>query len=264
MINLNVTPRIFIHRAATVAILAMVSMGAWAQDTTTTTIRHGEKSYDTEVRNAEVVYVEGNDLVLKLENGKVEHLVVPDSDKFRISGQDVSVHELTAGTKLTQKITTATAPRYVTTVRTLKGRVWHVSAPHSVIVALPDHTHKTFEVPKNAKFTVNGKEMTVFDLKKGMTFEATVVTDDSETVVERNKASSGFAATPTVLPEVGVLLIQWPTPTVTDQPITVASAEPLPEALPRTGTVLPLVGLLGTLFLAGSFGLKAVRKKITG
>ena len=42
--------------------------------------QHGEKSFDTQVRNAEVVYVEGNDLVLKMENGKIEHLVVPDSD----------------------------------------------------------------------------------------------------------------------------------------------------------------------------------------
>ena len=37
------------------------------------------QSYETQVRNAEVVYVEGNDLVLKLDTGKIEHLVVPDS-----------------------------------------------------------------------------------------------------------------------------------------------------------------------------------------
>jgi hypothetical protein len=256
---------LFIGRVASVAILAMVSIGAWAQDTTTTTIRHGEKSYDTEVRNAEVVYVEGNDLVLKLESGKVEHLVVPDSDTFKIDGKNVSVHELSAGTKLTQKITTTTAPHYVTTVRNLKGKVWHVSAPHSVIVTLPDHTNHRFEIPKNAKFLVNGQEKSVFDLRKGMIFEATVVTDDSQTVVSREKDVSGIGPAPTIIPEVGALLIDWPTQpaAVSAAPVEMASAETPAETLPKTGSVLPLLGLVGGLSLAGSFGLKAARKKIT-
>jgi hypothetical protein len=49
------------------------AVGAWAQDTSTITVQHGHSSFETQVRNAEVVYVEGNDLVLKLENGRLEH-----------------------------------------------------------------------------------------------------------------------------------------------------------------------------------------------
>ena len=33
---------------------------------------------ETSVRNTEVVYVSGNDLVIKLEDGRVEHMVVAD------------------------------------------------------------------------------------------------------------------------------------------------------------------------------------------
>ena len=163
MNSLIAMPRIIARKSTLFAILTMASVGALAQDSTTTTIRHGESSFDTQVKNAQVVYVEGNDLVLKLESGKLEHLV-PDSDKFTIGGKDVTVRELKPGTKLTQTITTTTAPRYITTVRTLKGKVWHVNAPHRVIVTLPDHTNQIFSVPSDAKFIVSGREKTVFDL----------------------------------------------------------------------------------------------------
>jgi LPXTG-motif cell wall-anchored protein len=238
-------------------------MGAWAQDTTTTTIRHGVPSYNTDVRNAQVVYVEGNDLVLKLENGKVEHLIVPDSDKFTIDGKDVSVSELKPGTKLTQTITTTTAPRYVTSVRTLKGTVWHVNAPSRVIVSLPDHTNQVYSVPQHAKFFVNGKQRTVFDLRKGMSFEATIVSDSTETVYEQAKSVTGTAPVPATVPLLGVLLFQRPAPAIEPvaQPVEVAAEEQPANSLPKTGSALPLMGLLGVSAFAGSFGLRLIRRK---
>ena len=69
--------RMFCLRATSVFMFAMVAieggLGA-AKTTTITSVRQGDASYDTQVKNAEVVYVEGDDLVLKLENGKIEHL----------------------------------------------------------------------------------------------------------------------------------------------------------------------------------------------
>jgi hypothetical protein len=241
--------------AASLFVVALVAIATWAQDSTVTTIQHGQPSYDTEVKNAEIVYVEGNDLVLKLENGGVEHLVVPDSDKFTIDGKEVSVHELVPGTKLTQTITTATTPRYVNSVRTIEGKVWHVNAPKSVILTLPDNTHQVFNVPNHAKFNIDGREKTVFDLRKGMKIKATIVTDDEHTVVERSKFAFGQAA-PSTPPEFGVLLFLAPS-----QPqVTLASAEQPADMLPETGSSLPLMGLLGTLAIAMSFGLRAVRR----
>ncbi len=263
MINLNAVPRLFVRQAASLALLAVTSIGAWAQDTTSTTIRHGESSFDTEVRNAKVVYVEGNDLVLKLESGKVEHLVVPDTDKFTIDGKDVTVHELMPGTMLTQTITTTTAPRYVTSVRTLKGKVWHVNAPNSLIVRLPDHTHQLYKVPDHAKFIVNGEPKTVFEVRKGMAFEATIVTDSSEDVIAQSKSTTGTAPIPALPAELGVLLIQWPArpDVIAAPPEEMASAEAPAETLPKTGTSVPLIGLLGAFALTGSLGLKVARQK---
>jgi sortase A len=242
--------------AGSAFIVALLSLGTWAQDSTITTIQHGPSSFDTQVKNAEVVYVEGNDLVLKLENGRVEHLVVPDSDKFTIDGKEVSVRELVPGTKLTQTITTTTTPRYVNTVRTIEGKVWHVNAPTSVILSLPDHTNQIFNVPAHAKFAIDGREKTVFDLKKGMKIKATIVTDDEHTVIEQSKFAFGQAP-PATPREVGVLLFMAPA----QPPVTLASAEEPADTLPATGTLLPWAGLLGTLSLASSLGMWAVRQK---
>jgi hypothetical protein len=264
MNRVNRISRLFV-RGAGVFLLAVAAFGTFssaasAQDTTTTTVRHGDSSFDTQVTNAEVVYVAGNDLVLKLEDGKVEHLIVPDSDTFTINGTGVTVHKLTPGTKLSQTIATTTAPRYVTTVRTLKGKVWHVSAHAStVILTLPNGANQSYTIPNHAKVTIGGRPKTVFDLRKGMNIEATIVTDDTHTVVEQSK--SVVAQLPTPPPatprEVGVLLIYHPAPE--ESAVMIGSTEQPASTLPATGTSLPLLGLLGALTVTASVGLGAVR-----
>jgi len=247
----------FFGKGAGAIVLAMVALGTMAaQDSTVTTIQHGQPSYETQVKNAEIVYVEGNDLVLKLENGRVEHLVVPDSDRFTIDGKEVGVAELVPGTKLTQTITTTTTPRYVNSVRTIEGKVWHVNAPQSLILTLPDDTNQIFNVPNHAKFTIEGKEKTVFDLRKGMKIKATIVTDEEHTVVEQTKFASGKAPTIAVTPrEIGVLLFTVPRP----EP-TLASAQQPEAVLPETGSSLPLIGLLGTLATGTAVSLGVARR----
>src|ERR1700723_1307760 len=258
----NLSRKTALHAFSAVA-LTLVSAGAWAQDTTSTSIRHGDPSLQTAVKNAEIVYVEGNDLVLKLENGKVEHLVVPSSEKFKIDGREVTVQDLKPGTKLTQTVTTTTTPRYVNTVRTLKGKVWHVNAPGSVIVALPDGTNHLYKVPSHAQFTVNGQPKTVFELRKGRSFEATIVTDDQHTVVESNKSTVGYAPALSAPPMLGVLLFQRavPMPEAVASNVIAEHVDPS-AALPNTASSLPSVGLLGLLGIGSSLGLGLARKKI--
>jgi LPXTG-motif cell wall-anchored protein len=246
-------------------------VGAIAQDTTNTTVHHHRSQYEIKVRNATVAYAEGNDLVLKLESGKIEHVVVPDSDEFFIDGKNVSVHELKPGTRLTQTITTTSTPRYVNTVRVLQGNVWHVNAPASVIVSLPDGTHHQYSVPKHAKFIVNGQPKTVFELRKGMSFKATIITDEPQTVVAEDKVTVGQAPIPAVPPMAGVLLVQplgrltiAPKTQSTPAPesVTIAESEQPVTVLPKTGSILPLAGLLGALSVAASLGLAAMRRRV--
>jgi hypothetical protein len=256
--------RLFFLRAVSAVAFTLVAAVAHAQDTTTTSVRHGDPAFESNVRNAEIVYVEGNDLVLKLENGKVEHLIVPSSEKFTIDGREVTVSDLKVGTKLTQTITTTTTPRYVKTVRILSGKVWHVNAPGSVILTLPDGTNQLYKVPSHATFTIKGEKKTVFDLKKGMNLEATIVTDEPQTVVARDKTNVGQAPSPVTPPLLGVLLIQRAAPVAQE----VATAEEVPssvtaehvDSLPNTAINLPLVGLVGLVGIGSAVGLGTIRK----
>ncbi|HTW49460.1 MAG TPA: hypothetical protein VMD92_16015 [Acidobacteriaceae bacterium] len=238
-----------------------------AQDTSTTTYQHGAPSIQTTVRNAEVVYVEGNDLVLKLDSGRIEHVVVPNSDVFTIDGRNVTVRGLKPGTKLTQTFTTTTTPRYVNTIRTIKGKVWHVSAPSTVIVTLPDNTNQVFRVPSHAQFIVSGKPKTVFDLKKGMTFEATIVTDEPQTVVAQSKTVVGTAPAPPAPQLVGVLLFQPLRPALQPAPeptATVTAEHAWARArLPQTASPLPLIGVAGLLLLVFALAFGLMRKDAT-
>lgn len=256
----NLKSRMSIQLGAAVMLCTLAAAGAWAQDTSSTTIKHGPASYDTQVKNAEVVYVEGNDLVLRVDNGRLEHLVVPDSDRFLIDGKEVGVNELTPGTKLTQTITTTTTPRYVTTVRNIKGKVWHVNAPRNVIVTLPGGNNQIFDLPSHAKFTIHGEPKTVFDLRKGMDLEATVITDSEETVMSQSKSVVGQA--PVAAPrEIGLLLVLQPWHVPPAPQMAEASQQAAPE-LPETASLFPLMGLLGSAAVALSLGLTTVRRAV--
>ncbi|HUB00841.1 MAG TPA: hypothetical protein VMA34_21090 [Terracidiphilus sp.] len=253
-------PRFFALHAVSAVALTLAAVGAYAQDSTTTTVRHGEPSIETSVRNAEIVYVEGNDLVLKLENGKVEHVVVPSDEKFTIDGRDLTVRALKPGTRITQTITTTTTPHYVNTVRTLKGKVWHVNAPSSVIVTLPDGTNHIYKVPSHARFAINGQPKTVFDLRKGMSFEATIVTDEPQTVVASSKSTVGQAPAPATPPLLGVLLIQQAPPPAAEMASNISAEHGDSAVLPSTASPLPWIGLLGLLGIGSSLGLGLARK----
>lgn len=259
MKSLNWFARRFVLAGAAITMFATAS----AQDTSTTTIRHGQPAIETSVRNAEVVYVEGNDLVLKLENGKIEHLNVPSSDKFRIDGREVGVQGLRPGTRLTQTITTTTTPRYVNTVRVIKGKVWQVISPTSVIVSLPDGKNQIFRIPADAKFSANGHARGAHELRKGMTFEATVVTDEQHTVISQNKTNTGEGPAPALPKVVGFLVFQHSLPEVAmaTPPVATVTAEHAWARLPQTASSLPLIGLGGLVLLGAGLGLRTARAK---
>jgi hypothetical protein len=178
------------------AFCLVFAVALQAQDTTKTNAKQGPGSTQVQVERGEVVYVSGNDLVVKMENGEVRHVTVPDSVRATVDGKELSVHELKPGMKLQRTITTTSTPKTVTTVRTIQGKVFHVNAPSSVILTLPDGTNKQYKVPKGQKFTIGGEEKTVFDLRKGMNVAATVLTQVPETVVAQQRNVTGSAPNP--------------------------------------------------------------------
>jgi LPXTG-motif cell wall-anchored protein len=223
--------------------------------TTQSTATHAP-SVATTVERGEVVYVSGNQLVVKMEDGTMRDFPnVPESAKVTVNGQQMGIHDLKPGMKLEKTITTTTTPKTITTVQTVTGKVWHVNAPSSVILTLEDGSNQQFKIPKGQEFMVNGKKTDVFGLRKGMKVSATKVVEESATEVAQSHSLSGTL----------------PPPPPPDAPILIAVAAPMPmpatdaaapaKELPKTGSPLPLIGLLGLLCLAGSFMLKVSRNR---
>jgi hypothetical protein len=247
--------------AGIVCLAFATAMLAQVKSKTETTA--GPASKNVQVERGEVVYVTGNELVVKMENGEVRHFAnVPESARATVDGKELSIHELKPGMKLQRSITTTTTPRTVTTVKTVTGKVWQVSPPNSVILTLADGTNKQFKIPKGQKFMIDGQELTAFDLKKGMNVSATAVTAVPETVVAEQRRVTGSAPPPPPTPPIqGALLIETPLPAPAPAAVAAAAPEPPPASLPKTGTALPMIGLLGLLCSGLSVGMRLLRRR---
>ena len=91
MANANLSTRqMSIFRAALWTLAcASISAGVWAQDITTSTTQKGPSMYETAVRSGTVIYVSGNELLVKLSDGEVEHFVVSPTQTFTVDGKQV-------------------------------------------------------------------------------------------------------------------------------------------------------------------------------
>lgn len=241
-------------------IVFALSMSAQVQTETSTTSGHSTSK--TTVERATVVLVNGNDLVVKMEDGSIRHIAnVPESTRIDVDGKELGIHDLKPGMKLQRTITTTTTPQMVTTVKSVTGTIWHVSPPNSVILTLEDGKNEQFKIPKGQKFTVDGQEMDAFGLRKGMRISATKVVEEPVTQVERTRQLTGTMPPPPPPPPADVpilVAVVVPPPA----PAAAAPAAPAPAELPKTGSPLPLIGLLGMLSLLSSIGLGLLRKAV--
>jgi len=220
----------------------------------------GQPTKEVTVEHGQAVLVEGNDLVIKMEDGSIRHISnVPDSAKIDVDGRQVGIHELKPGMHLHHTITTVTTPQVVTTVQNVTGKVWHVSPPNSVILQLEDGTNQSFKIPKGQKFNINGQMVDAFHLKKGMIVTATKIVEEPETVISQQKKITGTMPAPPPAPpaDVPILVATTEAPTAAAE----APAEAMPAKLPKTGSELPLVGLLGLLCICVALGVKLLRVK---
>ena len=231
-----------------------ISMSAQVKTETSTT--GGQSAHEVSVERGEVVLVRGNDLVVKMQDGAIRHFPnVPESARVTVEGRQLGIHDLTPGMKLERTITVTTTPKTVTTVQTVTGKVWHVTAPSSVILTLEDGTNQQFQIPKDQKFNVDGRETDAWGLKKGMKVSATKIVEVPEVHVQHEQRVAGTMPPPPPSPP-------------PDMPILIAESAPVPvpgaapAELPKTGGILPLIGLLGYLSVLSSLGLGIVRKAL--
>jgi hypothetical protein len=239
--------------AFTIAITAQVQ--------TDTSVAHGAASKQVTVERAQVVSVNGNDLVVKMDDGSFRHFAnVPESTRVSVGGQQLGIHDLKPGMTLQRTLTTTTTPKVITTTQSVTGKVWHVMPPSSVILTLDDGSNQKFNIPKGQKFNVNGQMTDAWGLKKGMMISATKVVEEPITVVEHQRQLTGTMPPPPPAPPADVPILIVVAAPVSAAPV--QTAEAAPAALPKTASQLPLLGVLGALSLLAGMGLRINRQRL--
>ena len=237
------------------AVCLTVTLNISAQVQTTTNTTQGKASVVTQVEKGEIVFVSGNSVVVKMADGSLRHFNnVPESARVTVDGQQLGVHDLKVGMKVQKTITTTTTPETVTTVKSVTGKVWFINPPSTVILTMEDGKNQEFKIPNGQKFNVDGQMVDAWGLKKGMTVNATKVVEAPAVVVAQRAKLTGEMPPPPPPPpaDVPILVVEE-----VAAPVQVAQAAP---ALPKTGSELPLIGLLGLLSLASSYGLRMSRQ----
>jgi len=220
----------------------LVTGAAFAQQTTA----------KVEKAEVEIVYVSGNTVVFMLD-GKVQQREMPADFKIDVGGQMVPLSALKPGQKVMVERTTTTTtlpPEKVVTVR--NGEV--VQVVGRTLMYRENGESKKVTVPGDFKFTIDGKELTIAQLKPGMKLTATVV---KETPGKTTETKALKAAAAPEKPKPAAAAPPPPAPEAAPAP----AAEPAKKTLPKTASPMPLVGLAGgALFLLGS-GLSALRRR---
>jgi cell division septation protein DedD len=218
----------------------------------------GTEEIEVQYEHSKVVYVEGNHLVTEKPDGMLEAVLVPEDARFHMGDQVLTVHDLKPGMLLTDTITTTIKPMLLTRVDVTGGTIFHVNGERITIRDANFKLH-TYRIPSWSKVMIEGEPMSIYDLRAGMPIQATILTEEPISVAERSTRT-----TVTPAPEPAA---KAEPPATEAQPVEEEAApqpepQPAPTELPKTASPIPLIGLLGLLSLAASFGLKAARKTL--
>jgi hypothetical protein len=173
--------------------LSMVGISHAQATTPQTTKAVGTSGYDTVRMTGEVVQVDGNWLVAKMQpTGTYALFNVQPGREFLIDGQKKLIGDLKPGTMLTAMIITRTTPVTARTTATLNGTVWWVQG-NFVILTLANGEHKEYKVPESYRFMVDGKQAAVQDLRPGMKITATKIVEEQTTEISSETVITGTA-----------------------------------------------------------------------
>ncbi len=245
-----------VFATATACFALTLSLGAQVETKTTTAT--GKDTVVTKVERGEVVTVSGNDLVVKMADGTLRNFEnVPEYARATVDGKQLSIHDLKPGMKLQRNITTTTTPMTITTVQTVKGKVWAINPPLSIILTLEDGKNQQFKVPQNQKFNVDGQMVDAFGVRKGMTITATKIVEEPAVVATQEKTVTGEAAPAPVTgasePTTGEAAPAANVPILVAQGSEEAVPAPAeaPAAVPEAAHGLSTASLIGVLCLLG-------------
>ena len=123
---------------------------------------------ETRVENAEVVYVEGNDVVVKLTDGEVRQFEIPDTCKFTDRRQGCDRARTEAGDEADGNdyhCDSSQVGRYGGSDRSRDG-VENLGS--SLIITTPDGENKMYRVPSGGRSPSTGKRKHWISCAKGI------------------------------------------------------------------------------------------------
>jgi hypothetical protein len=186
-----------------------------------------------DVRNFEVISVDGNKLVVRDEKGTQE-ITVPDDFRFTVDGKKMSVSELKAGMKGTAAVTTTTTVKPVVVTEVREAEVLRVS-PVSMTVRTADGVRKFTQNEldlRGIRIFKDGNSVRLSDLKRGDKLSATVITDGPPVVLTEKEVQAVLAepeAQPAPTTAASAAPAQPTTPAVSPQPSAPPPASPPAE-----------------------------------
>jgi hypothetical protein len=201
-----------------------------------------------------VVHVTGDTLVVKMADGTIREFHPQAGFTFDVDGKATPLSELKPGIKLVADVTTTEETRVVVYEEVRSGKVLE-KVGQTLVVRLQSGEVKKFSgVSSDVKFTVDGKEMTIFEIKPGMNLDAHIITEQTEIVTDRQIVASGTGPVAPAAPAAPAK--PAPAPVAVKAPAPVAA----PAVLPSTASQLPLVGLAGLALLVLGLGLGIIRR----
>lgn len=151
---------------------------------------------------AQVLYVSGDDAVVKLPDGRLRLLDLPVGTAFMVDGKAAKVSDLQPGSTIAHVQVSRRMESEVTTVTQINGLVAAKNG-RTLTLRLEDGTSRMYTVPMHAMFMVNGQTAGYESVMRGAKISATAVkTEELSTVTDR---AAMAAQTP---PQAGVLLIE--------------------------------------------------------
>ena len=215
----------WLSRIVVMAALGLAFAGAPLAQTTTT----------VDVRNFEVISVDGNKLVVRDQRGTNEY-TVPDDFRFTVDGKKMSVSELKAGMKGTATVTTTTTIKPVAVTEIREGVVLS-AGQSSMIVRDAEGVRKKFTQDqldqRGVQILKDGRVMHMDQLKKGDMLTATIITQVAPVVVTEQEVEATLAAStaePAPTKEASAAAPAQPAPAPAASPAPTPPASPQPSA----------------------------------
>jgi len=203
-------------------------------------------SSTVEMKNFEVIAVNGNKLVFRDPTGTRE-ITVPDDFRFTIDGKKMAVSELKPGMKGTATVTTTTTvtPVFVTEVR--EAEVLRASDMSMTVRGADGNTRRFTQGDVNKRgieIVKDGKAVRIADLKRGDKLTAIIITETSPAVLTEQEVKATLAD---ATPEPAATKAAEPAPTKAAEPeptkmaaATPAQSAPTPAATPAPSAVPPV------------------------